>query len=76
MAGSPLKRQRKLGREAAREREKERILGELIDGFEQRAASRASTFEIRNPTAYLGKFRARDWRCENLGSAFENRTRF
>jgi hypothetical protein len=30
----------KLGREARRERDRERVLGELIDGFEQRVASR------------------------------------
>ena len=30
----------KLGRDAALERDRDRILGELIDGFEQRAASR------------------------------------
>jgi hypothetical protein len=30
----------RLGRDAVRERDKERVLGELIDGFEQRAASR------------------------------------
>ena len=29
-----------LAHEAARERDKDHILGELIDGFEQRAASR------------------------------------
>jgi hypothetical protein len=30
----------KLSREARRERDRDRVLGELIDGFEQRAASR------------------------------------